>query len=343
MNIRNFKSALPKVIKHDIVPFVWGMQGVGKTQTVKQIADSLKIGFCHLHLATQEVGDLVGLLKQNKDGTVSHSRPEWFPTEGEGILFLDELNRAHPDVVQACFSLITSKTIHTHTLPPGWKIVAAGNYQSSEFTVTDTSDQAWMSRFCHIDFEPEVEEFCNYAEKRGADTVAEFIRADSSCLEAGKRDKPELKITPDRRAWLEMIAPLENEEFDEVTRFELYKGIVGFVAATAFRTYKMSSEKKLRLKDILKRYDMVRERVISLSAGKEARLDILNVPIEEITEKLKDSEFVMTFDECENFKRYLLDIPKECVVSFTKKASKLMFKNKDQLLNDAEFCKRIFA
>jgi MoxR-like ATPase len=159
MNIQDFKKYLPTLLKNNIVPFTWGNQGIGKTQSIAQVAAQAGIGFVHLHLATQEVGDLVGLLMIQADGTVKHARPEWFPTEGEGIIFLDELNRAHPDVIQAMFSFITSKTIHTHKLPDGWKIVAAGNYQSDQFNVTDTSDAAWMSRFCHIELQPTVQEF----------------------------------------------------------------------------------------------------------------------------------------------------------------------------------------
>jgi len=137
MNIQQAKQTLPILMKHDIVAFLWGVQGVGKTETVRQIADSNGGGFVHLHLATQEVGDLVGLLKHNNDGTVSHACPEWLPTPqaieagrfaSTGIVFLDELNRAHPDVLQAIFSLVMGKTIHTHKLADGWKIVVAGNY-----------------------------------------------------------------------------------------------------------------------------------------------------------------------------------------------------------------------
>ncbi len=55
MNIKQLKESLPLLLKHNVVPFIWGHQGVGKTQSIAQVAKAAKVGFIHLHLATQEV------------------------------------------------------------------------------------------------------------------------------------------------------------------------------------------------------------------------------------------------------------------------------------------------
>jgi MoxR-like ATPase len=305
------------------------------------------LGFVQLNLATQEVGDLVGLLLPNsKKGTVAHARPEWFPTEGKGIVFLDELNRAHPDVIQAMFSFITEKKIHTHVLPEGWHIVAAGNYSTDEFNTTDTSDAAWMSRFCHINLQPSVEEFALFAEKRGAVTVSDFISEQNDMLEASKRKIPEIHVTPDRRAWLEMLAPLENEDFEDAsTRYEIYSGIVGQAASAAFIAFKKSNEKKIRLRDILRGYASVRSRVLSLTKGNETRFDALSTPLDELAVRLSEEGGTNTLDQegVQNLKAYFLDIPLELVCQVCKKLGKLEFRGKNEILNDAEFNKRLFG
>lgn len=346
MNVNQLKQAVPVMIKNNVVPFIWGMQGIGKTQTIKQVAQQQGVGFIHLHLATQEVGDLVGLLVQNGADTVKHARPEWLPTEGEGILFLDELNRAHPDVIQACFSLITSRTIHTHELPPGWKIVAAGNYQSDEFTVTDTSDSAWMSRFCHIHFEPTAAEFITFAESRNAFTVADFIAEHSELLEK-KGKRPDINITPDRRAWLEMIAPLEEENLDKETRMEIYSGIVGQVAASRFMNFRENpGEKRLRLRDIMRDYSKVQVQVKACNKDKDTRYDALNAPISELETKLEQS-YKFSTEELMNLKQYFLDIPKELLSQTFKKfgrmpKSKVDTEFMNTVFNDPAFAKRFF-
>lgn len=346
MNIQQVKRNLPVLMKHDIVPFLWGVQGVGKTETVKQVAKELGVDFRHLHLATQEVGDLVGLLKHNEDGTVGHARPEWLPTKGNGILFLDELNRAHPDVLQAVFSLVMGKTIHTHTLPDGWKIVAAGNYASGEFTTTDMSDKALMSRFCHLDFKPTPEEFVAFAEKNNALSVAGFIHDNPESLEIKKREKPDHNVTPDRRAWLKMIAPLENEDIPETDRFEIYNGIVGSVAASSFTNWKKSAERKIRLSDILLEYPKHREKVLKNGKGKkEARYDMLSAPLEELTTKLGNSENrdLIKPNQVENLKQFLLDIPRELTLSTIKKLADIpAFSGRNEIMNDKDFSKRLF-
>jgi MoxR-like ATPase len=336
MNISEVKQALPILMKHKIVPFLWGQAGVGKTQVVKQIAKENKLNFLHLHLATQEVGDLVGLLIHTKDGNVKHSKPEWFPTSGKGIVFLDECNRAHPDVLQAMFSFITEGTIHTHKLPEGWVVVAAGNYQTNAFNVTDTSDSAWMSRFCHIDFQPTKEEFITYAESKNAFTVADFIRVNPEMLAVSHKEKLNTSmITPDNRCWLEMISKLEDESEVEPFRYEIYSGIVGPTAAASFMTFKKKSEERLSGRDILENYRSVRRRVLEASKQDTTRFDVLNTAVEEIftiLPKMELDEQGMT-----NFKEFLLDVPLEMSLKISKKLHECAWKQKNKILNEPVF------
>ena len=337
MKITELKKSLPVLMRNNIVPFIWGQQGIGKTQTIQQIAKEEGLDFVHLHLATQEVGDLVGLLIPNPDGTVHHARPDWFPISGKGIIFLDELNRAHPDVLQACFSLITGKTIHTHKLPDTWHIVAAGNYQSNQFNVTDTSDAAWMSRFCHIDLQPSKEEFVLFTENNGNDTVAEFIRQHSECLEVPHKERLNTAmITPDRRSWDSMIGRLEKEEdIDKDVRYELYSGIVGSTAASAFIVFKKKFEKKLSGKKIIKSYSGVKQQVFEMMQGTETRFDQLNSAVEEIMTLLPT--MILSQVEMNNLKSFLLDMPLELGLKVINRLKDLDWKQKNEILNEKSF------
>lgn len=340
MNILEIKQCLPVLMRNKIVPFLWGYQGVGKTQTIKQLAKENNLQFIHLHLATQEVGDLVGLLVHNADGTVKHARPEWFPTEGKGILFLDELNRAHPDVLQAMFSLITEGTIHTHKLPEGWSIVAAGNYQNSSFNVTDTSDAAWISRFCHIDFSPSVEEFLVYVESKNMDSVAAFIRTNPDMLEAKKSDKPIFDlITSDRRSMESMIGKLENELSIDNVRYELYAGIIGKTTASSFLAFKMKGYSRLSGKNILKKYETLKQEVLTISGdNKEVRFDLLNSAAEEILTYASKNK--LSESEIDNFKEFLLDVPLEMGLKIVNSLHKSRWSQKNSIINDYDFVQK---
>jgi alkaline phosphatase D len=345
MNIQTAKQVLPKLIKHDIVPWLHGRQGIGKTQIVQQIAESLGAGFQALYPATQEVGDLLGLQEKEGKGSV-HLRPEWFPTEGEGILFIDEINRAHPDVVQAMFSLVTGKKIHTHVLPPGWKIIVAGNYNNSRFNVTDMSDDAWLSRFCHLDFQPTVEEFIVFAESKGRRTVADFIREQRGCLESTKKENLMSFdfVTPDRRSWNEMIGPLEQEDLGDA-QFEVYQGIIGTAAAAAFIQFKQTQEKGISLADILNGYGpTIRKRVIECSKNGDARFDLLSQAVDELVANIQQDKLFLTpkAEKVDALERFMLDVPLELLSKMvTDFQATENFRGKQTILSNAKIAERL--
>ena len=349
MNIKEFKQLAPVLMKNKIVPFIWGSQGVGKTQTVKQICSEHGLDIRILHCATQEVGDLVGLLIKSSDGeSVHHARPSWFPTEGQGIIFLDELNRAPMDVIQAMFSFITDGKLHTHVLPEGWHIMAAGNYESDRFTTTSTQDAAWLSRFCHLDFTPTTEEWLMYAENAEMFDVADFIREQPSMLEldaktAGRMDTS--VIVPDRRSWYGMVGRLENDPgMPENLKYEVYSGIVGTVAAAAYSTWKNKKERALSLNMILRDYKKT-GKIKVLEATKDhskARFDLLNQPIDELIAKIEnDNNFLINDKFISNLKEFFLDIPKELAMkAFVKLATIKQFAGRNELLNDPVYVNR---
>lgn len=347
MNIQDFKKTLPVFFRNNVVPFVWGNQGIGKTQSIKQVADEMGAELIHLHLATQEVGDLIGLLVHSADGTVSHARPEWMPPADctkSYVLFLDEYNRAHPDVIQASFSIPTARMIHRHKLPKNCFVVAAGNHNSDSFNVSDTSDAAWMSRFCHITLQPTVQEFTTYARDKGHDSIADFITDHQQMLETKVKSEKaphEALVTPDRRSWLEMIAPLELETMDEAVRYEVYEGILGTAAASAFMAFKKTSAKTIKLRDILKDYSKVRKLVKEATNDRDTRFDILSLATDELAQKLETTPKFLNEKSIVQLHEFFLDLPKELLCQLVKKLGGINFDYKKELLNSSDFTKRL--
>ena len=136
MKIQTLKECLPYLFEANIATLVIGHHGVGKSQAVAQYAKEQKIGFMDLRLGTQDVGDLLGLAEfvtelqpytftnpetgKEETGTrevkvaTKFMRPDWFPTDpdSKGIIFMDEINRARRDVLQAVFQLVLDKWRH---------------------------------------------------------------------------------------------------------------------------------------------------------------------------------------------------------------------------------------
>src|SRR5690606_4467190 len=162
-----------------------------------------------LRLGTQDVGDLLGLadFERDRDGNsvaTKFMRPDWFPTnpDSKGIIFLDEVNRARRDVLQAVFQLVLDKRLHRYVLPKGWQVIAAMNPNTGDYIVTDISDKAFMDRFCHINLAPSKQEFCKYARDRKFDDKwLQFLQEQPEMLQ-GELEAFDLSdIKPSRRSW----------------------------------------------------------------------------------------------------------------------------------------------
>lgn len=336
MNVSQLKRSLLALTKHKITPFIWGTQGIGKTSIVTSTFEDQGYKVVHLLLASQEPGDLIGLLhKDEKTGTVSHLPPDWFPFTGKVCIFLDELNRAPMEVIQVMFPFILSGRIHTHQAGPEVVIVAAGNYNSNQFITTDTSDAAWMSRFCHLDFKPSVEDFVSYLEKTDRKSMASFIRAYPEMMRIEPKEGLNLGLLqPDPRAWVEQVHALENEDIEDC-RYEVIAGMVGPTAAATYLTFKATAQDSLKASDILDKYSAVQGRVKEMSQPTDNRFDLLDRVSNEIlnlmeTTAISDTQMV-------NYRKFLLDIPLEMGLKVVDKIQNGRVKRKGDLLNDKEF------
>jgi len=111
--------------------FVWGGVGIGKSQTIKDVARDIakskkleftenanekgKFGFLDVRISQLEPSDLRGLPIQDvKEGTTKWLFPNWLPREedSQGIIFFDELNLSPPSIQASCFkedTLISGK------------------------------------------------------------------------------------------------------------------------------------------------------------------------------------------------------------------------------------------
>jgi hypothetical protein len=104
--------------------------------------------------------DLRGLPYVGTDGS-KWAVPEFLPTEGAGILFLDELNAA-PSMVQAAFyQLVLDGALGEYTLPDGCIIVAAGN-RDSDRAHTTRMPTPLRNRFVHLDVEVDTQEWSEW-------------------------------------------------------------------------------------------------------------------------------------------------------------------------------------
>lgn len=125
-----------------------GPTGVGKSEIVRRVAESLGIQSTVLDLSLLEPPDLVGL-PVVRDGRTEYALPHILPSGGAGILMLEELNRAERYIQQPALQLLSARKLHEYTLPPDWICVATVNPQTAEYHVTSL-DKALRARFLQV-------------------------------------------------------------------------------------------------------------------------------------------------------------------------------------------------
>lgn len=230
----------------DVALYIWGVHGIGKSSVVRQTAEELGIGFVDFRAAQLEASDLRGLPDKGSDGRTHFLPPADLPAAGEGILLLDELNRANSEVLAAAFQLVLDRRIGQYELPAGWSIVCAGNVDSGDYTVTPL-DTAFCDRFCHVLLTAGQTTFDEWALWMAdaypelARDVIGFCGSNLQHLEVVENEDLGFRITPSRRAW-EMVTRIlrawQAGDYSERARLEATAGLVGRDLAIAFSRHR---------------------------------------------------------------------------------------------------------
>ena len=212
-----------------------GRHGIGKSQILTKYFESQGVTVKTLFLGQMsDPGDLLGLPNKDEEtGKTTFMPPYWFPIDGKPIvLFLDELNRARPEILQTVMDLVLNRKLAGRSLPEGSRIISACN-DGEEYQLTDL-DPALVSRFNIYTFRPSVEEWLLWAEREGLDErVISFISANPDMLDRSGDTKEDqgLEKDPDRRAWEKVARLLENIQNPIAVHQKIVAGIVGVQAA----------------------------------------------------------------------------------------------------------------
>lgn len=266
-----------------VTPFIWGHRGLGKSSLVQQLAVSQGWGFIDLRCSQLEASDIRGLPEPGPDGRTHYLPPADMPVGdmtieqikeelGEvpndgniekerqyyvklqnmqrrfqrGILFIDEVNRSQDDVLQAIFQLVNDRRVGQYVLPPGWCVVAAGNFMEGNYQVSGFNDAAFLDRFCHLTLsagETTLEEWVNYmssVHEEKASEVIEFASQNMKFLDGDVQGELGFSIQPSRRSWdtVARVLVAKNEGgYSEAEYNETLSGLIGRELAATFSRY----------------------------------------------------------------------------------------------------------
>lgn len=236
-----------------------GKHGIGKSQIITKFYQKKRMKVVAFFLGQMsDPGDLIGLMYQDqKTGHSDFLPPYWWPTDNKPIvLFLDELNRARPEILQSVQDLTLNKTLAGKKLPKGSIVLSAVN-EGEEYQLTDL-DPALVSRFNLYEFAPTVEDWLLWANENDIDgRVFAFIQKNHHFLDPedlfgkdGLSAGAGLNKTPDRRAWEKVSDLIKTYHDIEDIHIKIIAGIVGVKVAMNFKkslgtTLKVSPEQLL--------------------------------------------------------------------------------------------------
>jgi len=323
MNIAQAKENLELILvaPQPITPYMHGKPGIGKSAIVQQIANDRDIAFIDLRLSQLESADIRGI-PHIEVGSVSS---KWYPPEtipfevfadlpvpgdpkgrlfgGGGILFLDEINRARFDVIQAAFQLVLDRQVGLHKILSNWFIVCAGNLGEEDKTeVTEISDSALNNRFIHYKISDSGLFDCwmDWAEKNEVhQDVLTFLKTKPSYLYTDPQEGEEVFCTP--RTWdkFSQILKQNNSYTPEFINQRIGRSILG-PAAIQFAEY-LKLRKEIKPGQIFESYNKLKSEVKKLSRDRKYALT------NELVAYLKSYDKPITKAYFENFHNFTND------------------------------------
>lgn len=299
--IRGLKAAL-KYLRPRQTALIRGPHGIGKSAVAYQMAEvwGLKT-VIERRISQLSEGDMIGLPDRGAVRThngIEHGVTKFLPTDWflqaefePCLVFLDEVNRGTPEVMQACFQFIEKGEMNGRKIHPESRIIAAINY-SKEYQVTPL-DPAFLDRFWVADLSPDKTDWLNWArldiEKGGGGISLGTIDFIAQCNEDHFEIKSEklasynqFDILPSRRSW-ERLDRHVNYEFEGKTLadnptdavfYDICRGFVGPDAARAYSKFLSEQEANVTPEDVINDFKKVKKRVKLLKPeGQVALID----------------------------------------------------------------------
>jgi len=214
--------------------FLWGPPGIGKSQIVAQVAADLELPLIDIRAVLLDPVDLRGV-PSVENGVTRWNPPIFLPTEGEGVLFLDELSQAPDSVQSSLLQLVLDRKLGEYHMPEGWRILAAGN-RVTDGTFSRKISKALGSRFAtHLELAVDLDEWCAWAVNNDVPSeIVSFLRLRPDLLH--HFDPKALGNSfPCPRVWANVgqfmgILPEEAE-------LPFFAGALGFGPAAEFTSY----------------------------------------------------------------------------------------------------------
>ncbi len=239
---------------------LWGQPGIGKSQSIRELANKLKestgkkVIITDVRLILFNPVDLRGIPTSNQDKTLAiWLKPKIFDMDSSddviNILFLDEISSATPSVQAAAYQITLDRTVGEHKLPSNCIVIAAGN-RITDKAVSYQMPSALANRFMHLEIDVDFDSWNIWAIENNINSkVLGFLKFKPNYLNTFDTKSSNLAFaTP--RTW-EMVSNILNNVSDDVDIVsDLISGLLGNGISTEFRGWTRVYQDLPNIKDI---------------------------------------------------------------------------------------------
>jgi hypothetical protein len=251
------RSRIMRCLKVQRPVFLWGPPGVGKSELIEQIAESMGGVMMDFRLGIRQPTDIVGIPFYNKEtGLMDWAPPVDLPTQEFAakypvvVLFLDEMNSAAPAVQAAAYQLVLNRRVGKYVLPDNVVVVAAGNRESDK-GVTFRMPTPLANRFVHLEVRVDFQTWFDWAVDHNVhkDIVGYLNFRKNDLFDFDPKSSSRSFATP--RSWKFLSDLLVDESITNEELSDLAAGTVGEGIAVQFMAHRKFAENLPDPSDIL--------------------------------------------------------------------------------------------
>lgn len=337
MDVKTFVE-VAKSLPANISILVKGDTGIGKSQIVRQIAREIKTNWTYVdhegpglpvldwRLSVFSEGDIIGLPdliddpnSEGRETTFAPNNRFMMACRDPYVLFLDEGNRATPEVLQCAFQIVLDRELNGHKLHPETRIIMAIN-EGNDFMVNDM-DPALLRRFWVTELIPTTNDWISWAIKNDIDPIiVSFIKKyPSHLMHSGERNPG--TVYPYPASWHRLDSSLKHADIEpskfaggdiDDLLFYFASGFVGSITSAAFVDYIRNYKLKISAEDVLDDFDQYEDEINLLTSDKKNEIiDYINLYL---------AENNLSNDQASNLNKFLGCTSDEVVYNFMQEA-----------------------